>query len=178
MTSLIHNAVLSPRLRQFVKFCLVGGSGVVVDMAVLHVLAVWLGWNVALSKVGSAETAMLNNFLWNEVWTFREALREFRPGGTSSTLSLLHCRAGVEPGPPGFTTTRGVLARGAHRGALRRLWRFHAICGAGIGLAVLFLHLFHIWLGFNLYVANLLAIGLVTLWNFGLNARCNWRVGP
>ena len=144
MTSLIHNAVLSPRLRQFVKFCLVGGSGVVVDMAVLHVLAVWLGWNVALSKVGSAETAMLNNFLWNEVWTFQG------PG------------------------TRPVK----HAGVAGRLWRFHAICGVGIGLAVLFLHLFHTWLGFNLYVANLLAIGLVTLWNFGLNARCNWRVGP
>ena len=56
------------RLRQFVKFCLVGGSGVVVDMTVLHFLAdfAWCGWNVSISKLCSAEAAMLNNFLWNE----------------------------------------------------------------------------------------------------------------
>ena len=129
------------RLPQFARFCLVGGSGVIVDMIVLHALAVGLGWNVSLSKVCAAETALPSNFLWNEVWTFREA------GG-------------------------GEVKMGCVWG---RLGRFHAICGAGIGLAVLGLHLFHTGLGFNLYLANLLAIGLVTLWNFGLNARFNWR---
>ncbi len=69
------------------------------------------------------------------------------------------------------------VAGGTRRGVLRRLGRFHLICGAGIGLAVFFLHLFHAWMGLNLYLANLPAIGLVTLWNFWLNARCNWRVG-
>lgn len=61
------------RLRQFIKFCLVGSSGVIVDMTVLYFLtdSQWCGWNVTLSKVCSAEAAMLNNFLWNEVWTFR-----------------------------------------------------------------------------------------------------------
>jgi dolichol-phosphate mannosyltransferase len=142
MSSALQHLVHASRLRQFVKFCLVGGSGVVVDMAVLHLLAVALSWNVTLSKVCSAEAAMLSNFLWNEVWTFGGA------GGRA----------------------------GEHRGLARRLWRFHAICGAGIGLAVLLLHLFHSGLGINLYLANLLAIGLVTLWNFWLNALFNWRV--
>lgn len=128
------------RVRQFIKFCLVGGSGVIVDMAILHCLAHWCGWNDSLSKLCSAEAAMLNNFLWNEVWTFRVAANR----------------------------CRGLL------GVLGRLWRFHAICGFGIGLAVFFLHLFYGWLGLNLYVANFLAILLVTLWNFGLNARFNW----
>jgi len=59
------------RLRQFAKFCVVGGSGVLVDMTVLHLLARWAGWNVSLSKMCSAEVAMLNNFFWNEVWTFQ-----------------------------------------------------------------------------------------------------------
>lgn len=84
---------------------------------------------------------MLNNFLWNELWTFRGF-----SGGSSTPL-----------------------------GVARRLVRFHAICGIGIGLAVFFLHLFHAWLGFNLYVANFLAIVLVTLWNFWMNALFNWR---
>jgi len=131
----------APRLRQFAKFCVVGASGVVVDMAVLHGLTSWCGWNVSLSKLCSAETAMLNNFLWNEIWTFRQAAGEQR---RFSSIA-------------------------------RRLLRFHAICGAGIGLAVLLLHAGHGVLGINLYAANLLAILLVTLWNFWLNARFNWR---
>lgn len=141
MTWTIQRFVTAPRLRQFAKFCLVGGSGVIVDMAVLHLLAGWLGWNLALSKVCSAEAALLNNFLWNEVWTFR---------------------------------AQG-LERGGHAAVLRRLGRFHAICGVGIGLAVGLLYMFHTTLGINLYLANLFAIGLVTLWNFGLNVCLTWR---
>jgi dolichol-phosphate mannosyltransferase len=67
-----HRLIKHPRFSQFIKFCLVGGSGVIVDMLLLHFLAdsKWLGWNVSLSKVCSAETAILSNFIGNEVWTF------------------------------------------------------------------------------------------------------------
>ncbi len=140
MTGAIRRLARAPRVRQFIKFCVVGGSGVLVDMAVLHGLACWCGWNVSLSKLCAAAVAMLNNFLWNELWTFRTAAREHR-----------------EPA-----------------GVFGRLWRFYAICGLGIGLAVLGLRFFHAGLGFNLYAANFLAILLVTLWNYGLNARFNW----
>lgn len=137
---------LSPELglrwRQFIKFCLVGGSGVVVDMAVLFLLvdSRMLAWNVIAGKICAAEAAMLNNFFWNELWTFRSVAKQ----------------------------TKG--------GIVRRLICFHAICGIGIGLAVFFLHLFHFTLGFNLYVANLLAILLVTFWNFWINAVFNWKM--
>jgi dolichol-phosphate mannosyltransferase len=30
-----------------------------------------LGWNLTVSKVIAAEVAIFNNFLWNDVWTFR-----------------------------------------------------------------------------------------------------------
>ena len=142
--ALLQTLAQGSRLRQFIKFCVVGGSGVVVDMTILHLLAHGLGWNVSLSKLCSAEAALLNNFLWNEVWTFRSAAAE----------------------------------RVSRAGVGRRLWWFHAICGAGIGLAVFLLHLFYRWLGIDLYVANLLAIVLVTFWNFWLNALFNWQVKP
>ena len=146
------------------KFCLVGGRGVLVDMTLLHWLAKGFGWNVNLSKVCSAEAALLNNFLWNEVWTFRDA-----GGGRTK---------------PGWASDRDQGSAGAspcrahgRAGVTQRLWRFDWICGVGIGLAVFFLHAFHRWLGFNLYAANLLAILRVTLWNFGLDAPFNcWRV--
>jgi dolichol-phosphate mannosyltransferase len=60
-------------LRRYVQFCLVGGSGVVVDMAFIYLLAspTMLGWNLSLSKVAAAEIAIVNNFVWNDLWTFR-----------------------------------------------------------------------------------------------------------
>lgn len=98
---------------QYAKFCVVGGSGVVVDMAVLHFLVSpeWLGWNLTLSKVIGAEVAMFNNFLWNDGWTFREK-------ASKATDSLLHetpDRAGC-PQPAtdaeGTGTTSPTLRRG------------------------------------------------------------------
>jgi putative flippase GtrA len=140
--SLLFVKSLPPRVIQFVKFCLVGGTGALVDMTVLFLLAdpKTLALNITLSKVLAAEVAMLNNFAWNEIWTFRQ--------------------------------TSG--ARAYHEGWFHRLLKFNAICGCGIGLAVLFLNLFHTWLGWNLYASNFTAVMLVTLWNFGMNAGLNW----
>src|SRR5687768_3795535 len=62
-----------PQLWRYVKFCIVGGSGVLVDMAILFLLNGNHGWNLGLlaNKVIAAEIAVANNFLWNEAWTFR-----------------------------------------------------------------------------------------------------------
>jgi dolichol-phosphate mannosyltransferase len=59
--------------QRYARFCLVGGTGLVVDMTVLWLLASpsSLCWNLTLSKVIAAETAILNNFVWNHLWTFR-----------------------------------------------------------------------------------------------------------
>ena len=66
----------SERFPQFVMFCLVGGGGVFVDMGALFLLAdpSCPGLNVTLSKSCSAEAAMTSNFVWNELWTFRQVL--------------------------------------------------------------------------------------------------------
>lgn len=142
--SLLTRLSHSQRLPQFIKFCMVGGSGTVVDMVALYLLAdpKSLGLNLTLSKVCAAETALVNNFLWNDLWTFRRT---------------------NDNAPP--------------RGIFRRLLLFNAICGSGIVFAVVLLHVFHTWLGWNLYISNLLAILIVTLWNFGMNARYNWGAG-
>lgn len=61
-------------LRQsyFLKFCLVGGSGVLVDMALLYGLSdpAMLGMGLTRSKIIAAEVAILSNFLLNDAWTF------------------------------------------------------------------------------------------------------------
>ena len=60
-------------LRRYAKFCVVGGTGMVVDMGVIYFLAspCMLGWNLSLSKAIAAEVAIINNFVWNDAWTFQ-----------------------------------------------------------------------------------------------------------
>src|SRR5207249_117465 len=43
-----------------------------VDMGIIYFLAspCMLGWNLSLSKALAAEVATINNFVWNDAWTF------------------------------------------------------------------------------------------------------------
>jgi dolichol-phosphate mannosyltransferase len=59
---------------RFARFAVVGLSGVVVDMGLLFLLSdpTMLGWGLTRSKLIAAEVAIVNNFLWNDTWTFRD----------------------------------------------------------------------------------------------------------
>jgi dolichol-phosphate mannosyltransferase len=57
-------------LDRFSRFALVGLSGVVVDVAVLYFLYSVLGLGLIVSAVAAAEIAIINNFIWNDRWTF------------------------------------------------------------------------------------------------------------
>ncbi|MBI4785163.1 MAG: glycosyltransferase [Oscillatoriophycideae cyanobacterium NC_groundwater_1537_Pr4_S-0.65um_50_18] len=133
-----------PPLQRFIRFGLVGLSGVFVDMIMLYLLSdpSTLAWGLTRSKIMASEVAILNNFLWNDRWTF---------GDISSRQ-------------------RGKRKR------LRRFVKFNLICLAGLILNVLLLNFLFNVLGINRYVANLLAIAIVTVWNFWLNLKLSWRV--
>ena len=133
--------LMSGLLGRYVRFCVVGGSGVVVDMGLIWALADprCLGWNLTLSKVVAAEVAIVNNFLWNEFWTFQGC------------------------GAPG----------GGARAA--RWFKFNVICLAGIGWSVGLLNLQVYRWHWGVYISNLIAIVVVSVWNFWLNARFGWR---
>ncbi len=132
------------RSSRFIRFCLVGLSGVVVDMALLYLLSdpSMLGWRLTRSKILASELAIINNFFWNDLWTFADVARH-------------------QPGK---------------RQRLRRFIKFNLICLAGLILNVLLLNFFYNVLGLNRYIANLLAILLVTVWNFWFNLKLSWRV--
>ena len=59
------------------RFGLVGLSGVVVDMTVLYLLhdPSRLAWGLSRSKLVAAELAIINNFQWNDRWTFGDIAR-------------------------------------------------------------------------------------------------------
>lgn len=62
---------------RFLKFGVVGLSGVFVDMAVLYLMGS-IGWGLTSSKLVAGEVAVVNNFIWNDAWTFRDASRSQR----------------------------------------------------------------------------------------------------
>ncbi len=58
------------------KFCIVGLSGAGLNELVLWALTDLAGMNYVVSAVVSAETAIVNNFIWNDLWTFRDRTTE------------------------------------------------------------------------------------------------------
>ncbi|WP_442786421.1 glycosyltransferase [Leptothoe sp. PORK10 BA2] len=131
---------------RFLRFGLVGLSGVFVDMAVLYLLSDpnTLAWGLTRSKILAGEVAILNNFLWNDAWTFADVAR----------------------------SQKGIAAR------LKRFFKFNAVCLSGLVLNVLLLNLiFNVVFGQQYrYLANLVAIAVVTAWNFWMNLKLSWRV--
>jgi len=130
-------------VNRFVRFGVVGLSGVVVDMGVLFLLSdpSMLGWGLTRSKLIAAELAIINNFIWNDSWTFGDIASHQR----------------------GFR----------HR--LQRFAKFQLICLGGLVLNTVLLNLQFNLLGMNRYLANAVAIGIVTGWNFWLNFKLSWR---
>ncbi|MDX2242954.1 MAG: glycosyltransferase [Leptolyngbyaceae cyanobacterium bins.302] len=126
----------------FLRFGLVGLSGLFIDMTILHLLYTVLGIGLTRSAILAAEAAIINNFFWNDVWTFRAIAKQQR---------------GWQP-------------------MLKRFLKFNIICLMGLILKVLLLSFFFDVLHINVYVANLLAIAIVTFWNFWINLKLSWRV--
>ena len=60
---------------QLLKFCLVGGSGYLVNLAVFAVLASVLGVHHIAAAIGAFVVAVSNNFFWNRHWTFEPGER-------------------------------------------------------------------------------------------------------
>ncbi|MEO0350941.1 MAG: glycosyltransferase [Cyanobacteria bacterium P01_A01_bin.15] len=131
---------------RFLRFGLVGLSGVFVDMAVLYLLSDpgTLAWGLTRSKIIAGEVAIFNNFLWNDAWTFADVAR----------------------------SQQGMTAR------LKRFLKFNVVCLSGLVLNVLLLNLiFNVVFGQQYrYAANLIAIAVVTAWNFWMNLKLSWRV--
>jgi len=129
--------------RRFIRYAIVGFSGVFVDQAILYFLFSQIGLGLTTSKIIAAEVAIISNFLWNDSWTFADMV-----GNQTDASSRF-----------------------------KRLLKFNTICFLGLVIHVLLLNVF-----FNIvfsqsrpYLANLIAIGLVAIWNFWLNLKLNWR---
>lgn len=129
-------------VKRFLRFGVVGFSGVFVDLGVFYVLRTVLGFALTRSAILSSEVAIINNFLWNDLWTF---------GDISSRQ-------------------KGMGKR------IKRLLKFNIVCLTGLILNVLIVNFLFNILGVNEYLAKLIAIAVVTFWNFWFNLKLSWRV--
>jgi len=55
---------------QLAKFCTVGASGYVINLAVYTALLKGAGWHYAAAATCSFLVAVTNNYTWNRLWTF------------------------------------------------------------------------------------------------------------
>ncbi len=127
---------------RFIRFGFVGLTGLFVDMSTFYLLWTSVGLGLTTSNSIAVELAIINNFLWNDLWTFGDISRK----------------------------QRGWRQRG------KRLLKFNAICLLGLVLNTLIVNFLFNILDVNPYVAKLVAIAIVTFWNFWVNVKLSWRV--
>ncbi|MEM9088491.1 MAG: GtrA family protein [Cyanobacteria bacterium P01_F01_bin.53] len=160
-----NKASLTQRLHQlpigrFLRFGVVGFSGLFVDIVVFYLLRELIGLPLYLSTALSIEAAIINNFLWNDAWTFADLAQQ----------------------------NKGWPAR------FGRFYKFNLVCLMGaflqVGIMTLLLLVPMVnqlpqvvgsfisasWThNAHEYFAKVVAIALVTLWNFWINLKLSWR---
>lgn len=58
-------------LTQMMRFCVVGTSGLLVNVGIMTFLVELLGIDYRAAAIAGVTTAMLWNYLWNKFWTFK-----------------------------------------------------------------------------------------------------------
>ncbi|HEX79403.1 MAG TPA: glycosyltransferase family 2 protein [Dehalococcoidia bacterium] len=138
-------------LTRFIKFCLVGGSGVIVNYGLYWILTRFAGFTPIddmaaggitsgnLAMAISIETSIITNFLLNNYFTFAD---------------------------------RKVRKAGAF---FRALLNFNLICIIGGLIQIGVANLFAVVFGVNDLIAVLAGIAVATLWNYFLNNWLTWK---
>ena len=72
----IHSLSQKSEIRRFVKFCLVGGSGVLVNMFFLWFFTEKAKFYYLLSSLIAIEISVLSNYVLNDLWTWHDRGKE------------------------------------------------------------------------------------------------------
>lgn len=95
---ILISRLFTPDLLRFIRFAFVGGSGVVVNMVALWLLHDKFGLGLTRSSLVATSLAILNNFVWNNYWTFKATSVQSRRLAQFIFISLI-----------GMVITIGVL---------------------------------------------------------------------
>ena len=67
-----HQSAAWREWKKVFKFGIVGISGIVVNQGLLILLKEYAGFPIPVASIIAIQMAILNNFIWNDLWTFRE----------------------------------------------------------------------------------------------------------
>lgn len=151
---------------EFLKFCSVGASGVVVNLGFLALFSEAMGIRSSVASALAIEISILSNFLINEHWTFRGARagRLWTRGLRFQLISLI-----------------GALMQWGIFLAMNLAWLWLILGGLEAYLAdgAPWLKLVREppEVGRWVYASQLIGIGAATAWNFLANFYWTWRRG-
>jgi putative flippase GtrA len=120
---------------KFLKFCLVGASGMIIDFGTTWLLKEKVHLNKYISNSSGFILAATSNYLFNRRWTF-------------------------------------------HNDDPHIVVQYSSFIGISlIGLAInnLVIYFLHGKLKYNFYISKLIAVVVVTIWNFGMNFLFTFR---
>ena len=146
-------------LIRFLKFCVVGILGAVIDFGVLNLLVQLAGFPKVLANACSFTVAVISNFTWNRLWVYPETRgeplrRQFLQFVAVNAAGLVINTAIFYAADRWFLGEAGLLAGPA--GAL----------ALSIGMA-------HFDLAYN--GAKVIATAVVLFWNFFVNRLWTFR---
>ena len=186
-------AAATGQLRSWMRYAAVGSSGAAVNVGLLAYLAGRRGWPVAWVLPAAILLALLSNFFWNWLFTFRASLgrgeisSEAGQGIADSGFKIQDSRF---PAPDSGLNIAdsGSQDRGTgleildsrfpvppeRAGVLSRLLHYGRACTMGVLLnAGLTLLLY--WLGLRISLASAAGVALGSSWNIFFNVPTIWR---
>lgn len=119
----------------FLKFCMVGGSGVVVDFGITYLCKEIIKLNKYIANSIGFIVAATTNYLLNRIWTFNSNNPQF----------------------------------------LKEYLVFFGFSLIGLAINNATIYLLHNKFKLNFYFSKLIAIGVVTFWNFFMNYFFNFK---
>src|SRR3954451_19988919 len=119
---------------ELLELGLVGGSGYLIDLAVVALLTGSLGMHHVTAAIGAFAVAVTNNFLWNRYWTFGpgngpahfQAARFFAVSLASLALNIAVLQVLLSTGATGELTAQAIAVAAAmpFNFVGNRLWTF------------------------------------------------------
>lgn len=120
---------------KFIKFCIVGFSGMGIDFGTTWLLKEKAGVNKYIANSAGFILAASSNYIWNRYWTFQSQ----------------NSRVATE------------------------YFSFIIISVAGLAINNIVVYLFTEKIRLNFYISKLIAIAVVTIWNFSMNCLVTFR---
>jgi putative flippase GtrA len=127
--------ISSVLIQKFIKFCVVGFSGMVIDFGTTWVLKEKAKVNKYIANSTGFVLAATSNYIWNRFWTFQ--------------------------------------SENSH--VVTEYFSFIIISLIGLAINNFLIYLLSDKMKFNFYLSKLVAIGVVTIWNFVLNYLITFR---